>query len=158
MSKAASHIPPGLHSISVHLGVQGAAAYADFLKQVFDAVEIGRAPGPGGKLMHVQMKIGDSMIMFADDFTEEFHMPPLVRGNLPVAITLYVSDVDQTWAKALAAGCKERTPLQDQFWGDRYGHLYDPWGFTWALGTHKEDPTREELMERQAKLFGGGQA
>ena len=103
MSKAASHIPPGLHSISVHLGVQGAAAYADFLKQVFDAVEISRAAGPGGKLMHVQMKIGDSMIMFADDFCEEFGMPPLVQGNLPVAITAYVPDVD--WRRVAPFAC-----------------------------------------------------
>ena len=156
MSKATSHIPPGLHSLGVHLGVKGAAAYIDFLKNVFDAVEINRAPGPGVKLMHVQMKIGDSMIMFADDFCEEFGMPPLVQGNLPVAITAYVPDVDATWAKALAAGCTVRVPLTDQFWGDRYGQLYDPWGFTWALGTHKEDLTPAEIGERQAKAFGGG--
>ena len=158
MAQATSHIPPGLHSLSIHLGVKDAAGYIEFLKKVFDATEISRAPGPGGKLMHVQMKIGDSILMFADDFTEEFHMPPLVRGNLPVAITLYVPDVDATWAKALAAGCQVRTPLMDQFWGDRYGHLFDPWGFTWALGTHKEDPTPAEMMERQAKLFGGGKS
>jgi uncharacterized glyoxalase superfamily protein PhnB len=157
MAQATSHIPAGQHSLGLHLGVQGAAAYIEFLKNAFDAVEISRAGGgPGGKLMHVQMQIGDSMIQFADDMCEEFHMPPLVKGNLPVAITLYVPDVDATWAKALAAGCTVRVPLADQFWGDRYGHLYDPFGFTWAIGTHKEDLTPAEIMERQAKAFGAG--
>src|SRR5215475_7387131 len=97
MSKATSHIPPGLHSLGVHLGVKGAAAYIDFLKNVFDAVEINRAPGPGGKLMHVQMKIGDSMIMFADDFCEEFGMPPLAKGRMPFHLHLYVPDADAVW-------------------------------------------------------------
>jgi len=156
MAKATSPIPACHHSLGMHLGVQGAAAYIEFLKNAFDAEEMFRSPGPGGKLMHVQMKIGDSVIMFADDFTEEFHMPPLVRGNLPIMLVLYVPDVDATWAKAIAAGCQVRMPLGDQFWGDRYGHLSDPFGFTWALGTHLEDLTPEEMQERAAKVFGAG--
>lgn len=158
MAKAMSYLPAGNHSLGLHLSVEGAAAYIDFLKKAFDAEEMGRAPGPGGKLMHAQVKIGDSVLMFADDMCNEFGMPPMVRGNLPFAINLYVPDVDATWAKAVAAGCEVRMPLADQFWGDRYGHVRDPFGFTWALATHKEDLTREEMEERQAKLFGGAQA
>jgi uncharacterized glyoxalase superfamily protein PhnB len=140
----------------MHLSVQGAAAYIEFLKKAFDATEMRRSPGPGGKLMHGQVKIGDSVLMLADDFSEEFHLPAMVRGNLPVMITLYVPDVDATWAKAVAAGCEVKMPLADQFWGDRYGHLRDPFGYTWAVATHKEDLTPQELQERATKAIGGG--
>ena len=134
----------------------GAAKYIDFLKNAFDAVELSRAPGPGGKLMHVLMRIGDSMIMFNDDFSTEFGLPPFAEGNLPFVINLYVPDADATWAKAVAAGCQPRMPLTDQFWGDRYGHVADPFGFVWAISTHKEDLTPQEIEERQAKAFAGG--
>jgi PhnB protein len=157
MPKAASPIPPGFHSVTVHLNMNGAAAYIDFLKKAFNAEEINRSPGPGGKLMHVLVKIGDSMMMFADDFTTEFHMEPFVRGNLPFVLNLYVPDADSTWAQALAAGCEVKMPLSDQFWGDRYGHVKDPFGFTWAIASRKEDLTPQEMQERAAKAFGGGQ-
>jgi uncharacterized glyoxalase superfamily protein PhnB len=156
MPKAASPIPAGFHSVSVHLSVEGAAAYIEFLKKAFDAVEISRSPGPGGKLMHAMVKIGDSFMMFADDFTAEFHMPPMVRGNLPFVLNHYVPDADATWAKAVAAGCEVKMPLSDQFWGDRYGHLRDPFGFTWAIASRIEDLTPQEMQERGAKAFGGG--
>jgi uncharacterized glyoxalase superfamily protein PhnB len=156
MAKATSPIPAGFHSLTVHVNVNGAAAYIDFLKKAFDAVEIDRAPGPGGKLMHVTVKIGDSMMMFSDDFTQEFHMPAFVTGNLPLVLHLYVPDVDATWANALAAGCEVKMPLGDQFWGDRYGHVRDPFGFTWAIASRKEDLTPQEQQERAAKAMGGG--
>src|SRR5438067_4641751 len=115
MSKAASPIPSGFHSLTPHLNVEGAAAYVDFLKRAFGAVEINRSPGPGGKLMHVLVRIGDSMMMFADDFSQEFHLPPFVRGHLPVVLNLYVPDADATWTQALAAGCQVVMPISDQF-------------------------------------------
>jgi len=113
MSNTVSPIPPGFHAITVHLNVDGAAKYSDFLQQAFQAQEIRRSPGPGGKLMHVLVKVGDSMMMFADDFSQEFHMPPCVRGNLPVVLNLYVADADATWAQAVAAGCEVLMPLSD---------------------------------------------
>src|SRR3954452_1634174 len=113
MANTVSPIPPGFHTITPHLSVEGAAKYSEFLKQAFRAEEIRRSPGPGGKLMHVLMKVGDSMMMFADDFSEEFHMPPPVRGKLPVVFNLYVEDADATWAQALAAGCEVVMPLAD---------------------------------------------
>lgn len=157
MSKpASSPIPPGFHSLTVHLSIKGAAEYVDFLKRAFSAVEISRSAGAGGKLMHVQMKIGDSMLMFADDFGAEFGMPPLAQGRMPYHLHLYVPDADATWNQAVAAGCTITMPIGDQFWGDRYGHLLDPFGVSWAIGTHKEDPTPEEIQERMKKAFGGG--
>jgi len=140
----------------MHANVEGAAAYIDFLKRAFDAVELSRSPGPGGKLMHALLRIGDSMLMLADDFAAEFHMPPYVRGNLPLHFNLYVPDADATFAQAIAAGCTVVMPLADQFWGDRYGHLRDPFGFNWAIATRKEALTPKQIQERAAKAFGGG--
>ena len=156
MPKPANPIPPGFHSLTAHLSVNGAAAYSDFLKRAFNAVEMARSPGPGGKLMHVEVRIGDSPLMFADDFTAEFGMPPLAEGRLPFHLHLYVPDADATWNQAVAAGCEVVMPIADQFWGDRYGHVRDPFGFLWSIATRKEELTPQELQERQAKAFGEG--
>ena len=157
MAKSANPIPPGFHSLTMHLSVNGAAAYIDFLKRAFNGVEINRSPGPGGKLMHALMRVGDSMLMFADDFSAEFGMPPLAQGRLPLVLNLYVTDADAQWKQALDAGCEVVMPISDQFWGDRYGHVRDPFGFVWAITTHQEDVTPEEMQARAAKMFGGGQ-
>ena len=82
-------------------------------------------------------------------------MPPFVRGNLPVVLNLYVQDADATWAQALAAGCEVVMPLADQFWGDRYGHLRDPFGFVWAISSRQEELTPEQMQQRAAAAFGG---
>jgi len=105
MPTAANPIPPGFHSLTAQLSVNGAAAYLDFLQRAFHAVEIARSPGPGGKLMHVEVRIGDSLLMFADDFAAEFGLPPLAVGRLPFHLHLYVPDADATWNQAVAAGC-----------------------------------------------------
>jgi uncharacterized glyoxalase superfamily protein PhnB len=154
---ASSPVPPGFHTVTIHLAIDGAANYIDFLKNAFGAEEISRSPGPGGKLMHAQVKIGDSMIMFADDFGASCGMPPLAQGRMPYHIHLYVSDADAFWARAVAAGCKVTMPIADMFWGDRYGHVADPFGVNWAIASHKEDVTPEEMQERAAAAFGGGQ-
>src|SRR5271157_4657053 len=102
MAKPASPIPCGFHSLTAHLSVNGAAAYIDFLQRAFNAIEIDRSPGPGGKLMHAEVRIGDSLLMFADDFTAEFGLPPLAEGRLPFQLHLYVPDADATWNQAVA--------------------------------------------------------
>src|SRR5215203_3412910 len=117
MSNSVSPIPPGFHSLTIHLNVDGAAKYIEFLQRAFGAEETHRSPGPGGKLMHATVRIGDSLMMFADDFSKEFNSPPFVKGNLPFVINLYVPDADAAWARALEAGCTVRFPLGDQFWG-----------------------------------------
>ncbi len=157
MPKPASPIPPGFHAITPHLTVNGAAAYIDFLKRAFNAVEIEseRNAGPGGKLMHARVRIGDSMLIFNDDFGDEFGLPPIAKGRMPFLLNLYVQDADAVWKQAVAAGCQVEMPLADQFWGDRYGHLRDPFGFLWAIASHQEDLTPEELQERQAAMLRG---
>jgi len=157
MAKPANPIPPGFHTVTVHLNVNGAAAYSDFLQRAFGAVEIERSAGPGGKLMHCQVRIGDSNLMFADHFPE-FGAPAYTEGNYPFHLHVYFPDVDAVWEKAIAAGCTATMPLNDQFWGDRYGQVRDPFGFNWALAARKEELTPAEMEERQKKAFSGGGA
>ena len=153
MPKPANPIPPGFHTVTPHLNIKGAAAYSDFLQRAFGAVEIARSPGPGGKLMHAEVRIGDSHLMFADHFPE-FGAPAYVEGNYPFHFHVYVPDVDAVWEKAVAAGCTVTMPLGDQFWGDRYGQVRDPAGIVWAIATRKEELSPAELEERAAKIFG----
>jgi PhnB protein len=157
MPNTVSPIPPGFHSITPHLAVNGAAAYIDFLKKAFNGVELERSPAPGGKLMHATVRIGDSLIMFADDFGAEMKLPPLAQGRLPLVLHLYVPDADAAWAQALAAGCEVVYPIANQFWGDRYGHVKDPFGFVWGIASRIEDLTPEQMHERAKQAFGGGQ-
>ncbi len=158
MSKAAKPIPEGFHTVTPHLSVKGGAAkFIEFAQKAFGAVELSRSPGPGGKLMHSELRIGDSIVMLSDDFSAEFGMPPLAEGRLPFVLHVYFPDADAVWAKALAAGCQVTFPIADQFWGDRYGQVRDPFGFVWAIATRKEDLTNEERMQRGAQAMGGGQ-
>src|SRR5260370_12352168 len=102
--------------------------------------------------MHATVKIGDSVLMLADHFPE-FGSPPIAQGHWPVVLNLYVPDADSAFQKAVAAGCEVTFPLADQFWGDRYGQVKDPFGFTWAIATHKEELTPEEVRARPPKAF-----
>lgn len=153
MSKAASHLPTGFHNLTIHLTVNGAAAYIDFLKQAFDAGELTRSPGHGGKLLNASVRIGDSVMMLNDVFPE--FGGEAYRSGKALRLTLYLPDADASWAKAIAAGCKIAMPIRDQFWGDRYGEVEDPFGFVWAIATHLEDLTGPEIEERRKKMFGG---
>jgi PhnB protein len=155
MAKATNPIPAGFHSLTPHLTVNGAAKYIDFLKQAFGGKELHRSPGPGGRVMHASVLIGDSVIMLADHFPE-MGAPPIAQGHWPMVLHLYVPDADATFEQAKAAGCQVTFPLADQFWGDRYGHVKDPFGFIWAIATHVEEVSPEEMQQRQAKLFGTG--
>src|SRR5260370_2520150 len=105
MAKATTPIPPGFHTLTPHLSVDGAAKYIDFLTKAFGATELHRAPGPGGKLMHATVRIGDSMLMFADYFPE-FGCPPIAEGNWPVVLSLYVPDADASSAQQAPAVCE----------------------------------------------------
>ena len=148
MAKATSPIPPGFHSLTPHLSVNGAARYIDFLTKAFGATEVSRAPGPGGKLMHALVKIGDSLFMLNDDFSAEFHMPPVVRGNLPFFINLYVPDVDAVYQRALEAGGTSEQEPANQFYGDRTAAVRDSAGIRWYIGTHVEDVAPAEMEKR----------
>ena len=147
-------IPYGMHSITPHLLVDGAAKAIEFYKDVFGA-ELVRpiSTTPDGKVMHAHLKIGDSHLMMADAFPKPGMGSPKSLGGTPVVLTLYVPDVDVTWKKATEAGAKALFPLSNQFWGDRYGMVQDPFGHLWALATHIEDLTQEEIEERAKSAF-----
>lgn len=154
MAKAATPVPEGFQTVTPHLTVKGAADYLDFLKRAFNAVELGRSPGPGGKLMHATVQIGDSRVMLNDHFPE-FGAKPMPDGAWPIALHLYVPDADAVFAQAVAAGCQAIMPLADQFWGDRFGSLTDPFGFRWNVATPEEILNQQEIAERQKATFGG---
>jgi uncharacterized glyoxalase superfamily protein PhnB len=155
MSKASSYHPLGFHTLTTHLTVSGAADYIEFLKRAFDVIELTRSPTADGRLLNASVRIGDSVIMLNDVFPEFGGEP--YRSGRAVRLTLYLPDADAAWAKALAAGCKVASPIRDQFWGDRYGEIQDPFGFVWAIATHLEDLTGAEIEERRQQMFRGGQ-
>jgi PhnB protein len=145
-------IPEGYHTATPYLVIQGAANAIEFYKKAFGATELMRMSGPGGKVMHAEIKIGDSPIMLGDEFPEMGVRGPKALGGSPVSIFLYVEDVDALAKQALAAGAKELMAVQDQFWGDRYGKLEDPFGHVWGIATHKEDVAPDEINKRAAAM------
>ncbi len=145
-------IPDGYHSVTPYMYFNGAAQAIDFYKKALGAEEIMRHGGPGGKIMHAEIKIGDSMIMLADEFPEMGVKGPQAYGGSPMSLALYVNDVDKVFNKAVAAGAKVVRPLKDQFYGDRSGTFTDPFGHTWTIATHIEDVTPDEL-ERRMKAY-----
>ena len=150
MAKA-SPIPKGFHTVTPHLVVAGASAAIDFYKKAFGAEEVLRMPGSGGKLMHAEIRIGNSQVMLADEMPEFGNKSPKSLGGTPVTVHLYVDNVDAVYDRAVKAGAKATMPLMDAFWGDRYGQIEDPFGHKWGLATHVEDLTPEQMAERQKK-------
>lgn len=151
---AVAPIPAGYHSVTPYLIVDGAAKAIDFYQRAFGATELFRLPGPDGKVMHAEVKIGDSPVMLADEM--EGFRGPLALGGAAVSLMIYVTDVDRVFAQALAAGGREMRPLTDQFYGDRMGTLVDPFGHVWSIATHVEDVSPEEIDRRFAKMSQGG--
>jgi PhnB protein len=148
-------IPDGYHAVTPYLICDGATAAIAFYEKVFGAtVVFPPIPAPGGKIGHAELRIGDSIVMLADEHPAEGHRGPRAFGGSAVSLMLYVKDVDQTFRAALAAGAKERRPVKDQFYGDRSGMLEDPIGHVWTIATHIEDVPPEEL-ERRMKAMGG---
>lgn len=149
---AVKAIPDGYYTATPYLIVKGAARAIEFYKKAFGATELLRFDGPGGKIMHAEIKIGDSPIMLADEFPEMGYRGPLSIGATPVSICLYVQDVDARFAQAVAAGAKVQRPVVDQFYGDRSGTLTDPFGHVWTIATHKEDVSPEEMQRRMQAM------
>ena len=141
-------IPEGMHAITPHLVCADAAAAIDFYVRAFGAVESIRMPGPNGKLMHASIRIGDSNVMLVDEAPEWGALGPLSLKGSPVTLHHYVTDVDAAFAKAVAAGATVMMPVADMFWGDRYGVVVDPFGHKWALATHVEDLTPEQIAAK----------
>lgn len=140
-------IPDGMHSVTPHLTIEGAAKALDFYKVAFGAVEMTRLPAPDGKIMHAAFRIGNSVLFAADAFPEWGSNGPLALKGSTVTLALYVEDCDAVFAQAVAAGCTVKMPLADMFWGDRYGMVADPFGHSWSIATHKRDLTPAEMDE-----------
>jgi len=148
MAAKVSPIPPGYHTITPHIVVKDTKKAVDFYKRAFGAEVRGIADGPDGKVMHAEVKIGDSILMLNDEMPE-FHSlaPTSTKADTCVSLHLYVDDADKVFKSALAAGAVETMPLQDQFWGDRYGKLRDPFGHSWSIATHIKDQSPEEMKK-----------
>ena len=155
MGTSVSPIPQGFHSVTPAITVNGAAKAIEFYKKAFGAEEISAMKGPGGTIMHAEIKIGDSIIMLGDEMPQYGHKGP-IPNHISSSLNIYVTDVDKSWQRAIDAGAKIVFPLADQFWGDRYGKLVDPFGHVWGLATHKEDVSDEECAARAKKMFAGG--
>jgi len=130
--------------------VRGAAEAIEFYKKAFGARELHRAPGPDGKsILHAEIQIGDSYIFLNDEYPDMGAVSPLALKGTPVAIHLYVEDVDSLFQQAVKAGAKVAMPLADQFWGDRYGQVADPYGFNWSIAAHVKEVSPEEMQRAQ---------
>jgi PhnB protein len=152
MASKVHHTPAGYHTATPYLIVKGAAKALDFYKKGFGAEEIMRFTMPDGQIGHAEIKIGDSPIMLADENKEMGVESPSTIGGSPVAIMLYVPDVDAFAKRAVAAGGKLTRPIEDKFYGDRAGSLTDPFGHHWHVATHKEDVSPDEMKKRAEKL------
>jgi PhnB protein len=151
MSKVKA-IPDDMHSVTPHLVCAGAAEAIEFYKKAFGAVEGGRLLGPEGKIMHAMIRIGGSAVMLVDEMPQWGALGPKTLKGSPVTIHLYVEDADATFQRALKAGAKALMPIAEQFWGDRYGKLEDPFGHHWSIGTHVRDVTPEEMKLAMQKM------
>src|SRR5262245_56367214 len=149
MSKAKSYVPEGLRTVTPHLAVPNALDAIEFYKQAFGAELVFHSPGPTPRsTAHAQIRIGDSAVFVAHDVPNGALKAPAQLGGSSAGITLYVPDCDKLFNQAVAAGARINMPLEDMFWGDRYGQVRDPAGHVWAISTHKEDLSPEEIAKR----------
>jgi PhnB protein len=142
---------PGYHSVTPYLFIKDAANAIDYYKKVFGATERMRMPGPGGRVMHAEIQIGDSIVMLADEHPQVGAKSPQTIGGTACSLHVYVSDVDAVAAKAVDAGAQLVRPVKDQFYGDRSGSIIDPFGHMWSIATHVEDVSPEEMTKRMAQ-------
>ena len=152
MATKAQAIPKGHHTVTPSLFVAGAAKAIDFYRKALAAEEVMRFPAPDGTIMHAELRIGDSIIMLADEMPDQGGRGPKSIGGTPVSFFVYGENVDAAWKRAVDAGAKPIVPLADQFWGDRTGCLEDPFGHQWWLAQHMQDLTPEEIR-KNAELF-----
>jgi uncharacterized glyoxalase superfamily protein PhnB len=145
-------IPERYHTLTPNLVCRNASAAIDFYKKVFGATELMRMPGPGGAVMHAELKFGDSIVFVNDTMSKIGLKWPAAGETSPQYLHLYVEDVDRTFQHALDSGATVDIPLQDMFWGDRYGKVTDPFGQQWGIATHKEDVSNEEMQRRMQAM------
>ena len=143
--------PEGYHSVTPYLTVDDARAALDFYARAFGATEIMRME-MGDKIGHAEIRIGDSVVMLSDEWPDMDKLSPKSRGGSTAGLMVYLPDVDAAFARAIEAGATVRYPLEDAFWGDRYGKVTDPFGHSWMLATHVEDVPEDEMKRRMEKM------
>lgn len=149
---ALKKVPEGYHSVNPYLIVRGAGKAIEFYEKAFGAAEKMRFPMPDGRIGHAELQFGDSVVMLADEVPDMGFCAPKEPGKTPVGMAFYVEDVDQVFARAVAAGATVLRPLQNQFYGDRSGTLVDPFGHVWTVASHIEEVSMEEMMRRMKDL------
>ena len=152
---AVKPIPDGYPQVTPYLFVDGAQAAIDFYTSVFGATERMRMPGPDGRIGHAELRLGESLLMVADEFPEMGGRSPRTVGGSPVIISLYVEDVDAVFERAVQAGATVVRAVETQFYGDRAGQFEDPFGHQWSVATHVEDVPPDEMERRAAQATGG---
>ena len=151
MAKAAKPVPDGFQTMTPQLALNNAAQTIDWYVKALGAKEIRRSAGPDGKIMHAELTIGNTHFIANDAMMGS--KGPKDYGGSPASWWLYVEDCDALFNKAVSAGAKVQMPMEDQFWGDRWGVFTDPFGLSWWAVTHKEDLTKEEIESRQSEFF-----
>jgi PhnB protein len=146
-------MPDGYHTVTPYLSVDDAASAIDYYKRAFGAKERSRMEAPGGKIGHATLEIGDSLIMLSDPMPGGSVVPPRKLGGTTSSVFLYVKDVDAVVERAVEAGATVDAEVADQFWGDRFGTITDPFGHHWSVATHVEDLSPEEIRERGQKVM-----
>lgn len=154
MTTKTKPIPEGYHTVTPYLIITDTALAIAFYKEAFGATETMRLTTPDGKVMHAEIKIGDSPIMVCDECPESNAQSPMTIGGTPVSLVLYLEEVDTVVNRAVAAGATLLMPVADMFWGDRCGTVLDPFGHKWTIATHVEDVSRDEIAKRAEEFFG----
>jgi PhnB protein len=144
---SAKPVPDGYHTLTPFLTVRDAVKAIEFYKQAFGAEERGIMKGPDGKVMHAELKIGDSIIMLSDEFPAFNCLSPQAIGGSSIGLHIYLDGVDAAFDRAVKAGAEVEMPVMDQFWGDRYGKLKDPFGHKWSIATHTKDLSMDEMKK-----------
>jgi PhnB protein len=145
-------VPPGFHTLTPHLVVKNAVKALEFYEKAFGAQGLGKMLTPDGKVMHALLKVGDSMLMLNDEFPEMGALSPASTSGSGVTIHIYLENVDAAFSRAISAGAEVKMPLMDQFWGDRYGVVADPYGHQWSMATHVRDMSPEEMAEAMKQM------
>lgn len=154
MSANVSPVPEGFNTVSAHIIIKNAKEALEFYKKAFGAEELCVMTGPdGNSVMHAEIKIGNSVIMIGDEYPGPGVKSPVTLNGSSVCIHIYTEDADALFDRAKDAGATEVMPIGDQFWGDRYGMLSDPYGHYWSVATHKEDLTVDEINKRAEEFF-----
>jgi PhnB protein len=149
MADKVQAVPAGFHTLTPHLTVRNADKALEFYKNALGAEVLGAARMPDGRIMHAALRVGDSMLMLNEEMPEYGGLSPQSLNGTGVTIHVYTDNVDEAFNRAVSAGAQVKMPLMDQFWGDRYGLVQDPFGHKWSLATHVKDLSPEEMQRAQ---------